>query len=51
MNDIEMLKFARVGIAMKNADSKLLKQWDNVFEYTNNEEGVYHILKNIQSIL
>jgi 5-amino-6-(5-phospho-D-ribitylamino)uracil phosphatase len=47
MNDIEMLRFAGIGIAMKNADSGLLKQWDNVSEFTNNEEGVYHILKHI----
>jgi 5-amino-6-(5-phospho-D-ribitylamino)uracil phosphatase len=47
MNDIEMLTFAGIGIAMKNADPKLLKIWNNVSEYTNNEDGVYHILKHI----
>jgi Cof subfamily protein (haloacid dehalogenase superfamily) len=47
LNDIEMLKFAGMGIAMKNSDHRLLKQWNEVSEYTNNEDGVYHILKQI----
>lgn len=47
LNDIEMLKYAGIGIAMKNSDISLLREWDNVSEYTNNEEGVYHIIKQI----
>lgn len=47
LNDIEMLKFAGIGIAMKNSDQRLLRQWENISEYTNNEDGVYHILKQI----
>lgn len=47
LNDIEMLEYAGVGIAMKNSDISLLREWDNISEYTNNEEGVYHILNQI----
>ncbi len=47
MNDLEMLRHAGVGIAMKNSEEPLLDRWDNVSEYTNNEEGVYHIIKQI----
>lgn len=47
LNDLEMLKYAGIGIAMKNSDSSLLKIWDNVSEYSNNEDGVYHIIKQI----
>jgi Cof subfamily protein (haloacid dehalogenase superfamily) len=47
MNDLEMLKYAGIGIAMKSSDLKLLEKWNNISEYTNNEEGVYHILKQI----
>ncbi|TDT51306.1 Cof-type HAD-IIB family hydrolase [Fonticella tunisiensis] len=46
-NDIDMLSFAGIGIAMKNADSMLQERWNHFTEYTNNEEGVYHILKQI----
>ena len=47
MNDFEMLRYVGVGIAMKNSDRSLLSKWDSVTEYTNNEEGVYHIIKHI----
>lgn len=46
-NDIDMLNFAGIGIAMKNSDSMLLEKWNYITEYTNNEEGVYHVLKYI----
>lgn len=45
LNDLEMLAFAGTGIAMKNADSNLLSVWDQVSDYTNNEEGIYRIIK------
>lgn len=45
LNDLSMLEFAGTGIAMKNSDENLLKQWNNVSKFTNNEEGVYNILK------
>lgn len=47
LNDLDMLKFAGTGIAIKNSDDDLLKVWDNVSEFTNNEEGVYEIIKHI----
>lgn len=47
LNDLEMLSYAGIGIAMKNSERDLLKEWDNVSEHTNNEEGVYHIIKQI----
>lgn len=47
LNDLEMLKFAGTGIAMKNADANLLSVWDQTSDYTNNEEGVYHIIKKL----
>lgn len=47
LNDLEMLRYAGIGIAMKNSEKCLLDKWDNVSEYTNNEEGVYHIIKQI----
>ncbi len=45
LNDIEMLRYAGIGIAMKNGDVSLLSKWSNVSEHTNNEDGVYHVLK------
>lgn len=47
LNDLEMLKYAGIGIAMRNSEKCLLDKWDNVSEYTNNEEGVYHVIKQI----
>lgn len=47
LNDLEMLKFAGIGVAMKNSDPRLLRVWDNISEYTNNEDGVYHVLKKL----
>jgi 5-amino-6-(5-phospho-D-ribitylamino)uracil phosphatase len=47
LNDLEMLRYAGIGFAMKNSDKSLLTKWDNVSQYTNNEEGVYHIIKQI----
>jgi hypothetical protein len=42
-----MLKYAGIGIAMKNSDISLLRIWGNISEYTNNEDGVYHIINQI----
>lgn len=44
-NDLSMLEFAGIGIAMKNSDKMLLNSFDNISEFTNNEEGVYKIIK------
>lgn len=46
-NDLSMLEFAGKGIAMKNSDPLLLENFHNVSDFTNNEEGVYNILKQI----
>lgn len=47
LNDLEMLQVAGVGIAMKNADANLLSVWDHVSDYTNNEDGVARIIKEL----
>lgn len=47
LNDIEMLKYVGIGIAVKNSDISLLRKWDNICDFTNNEEGVYHIINQI----
>lgn len=47
LNDLSMLEFAGEGIAMKNSDKLLLENFHRVSEFTNNEEGVYRILKEL----
>lgn len=47
LNDLDMLQFAGAGIAMKNSDDMLLEQWDGVSKFSNNEEGVYHLIKQL----
>lgn len=47
LNDLDMIKYAKIGIAMKNSDPNLLNEWDNVSDYSNDEEGVYHIIKDL----
>lgn len=47
LNDLSMLQFAGTGIAMKNSDENLLKLWNKISEFTNNEEGVYNLLKEL----
>jgi len=44
LNDYDMLKWAGVGIAMKNSDRQLLEKWNAVSEYDNNGDGVSYIL-------
>lgn len=46
-NDLSMLEFAGKGIAMKNSDQLLLKNFKTISDFTNNEEGVYRILKEL----
>lgn len=46
-NDLSMLEFAGTGIAMKNSDLLLLNNFKNVSEFSNNEEGVYRILREL----
>lgn len=44
LNDLAMIEYAGIGIAMKNSDPMLLNKWNNISEYSNNEDGVYYIL-------
>lgn len=46
-NDLSMLEFAGTGIAMKNSDILLLNNFKNVSQFSNNEEGVYRILREL----
>ncbi|MGX8833138.1 Cof-type HAD-IIB family hydrolase [Amedibacillus sp. YH-ame6] len=45
-NDIEMLQHCGIGVAMKNADEQVKQYADMISEYTNNEDGVAHILSS-----
>lgn len=49
-NDLELLKFAGTGVAMKNAENELKAAADRVTSYTNDEDGILHELKNIFSV-
>ena len=40
-----MIKIAKIGVAMGNSTSQLKKE-ANVITKTNDEDGVYHFLKN-----
>lgn len=44
-NDLEMIEYAGLGIAMKNAAPKLQAAADRISEYTCDEDGVAHILE------
>lgn len=45
-NDIEMIKAADIGIAVKNASGDVQKVADYVTKYTNNEDGVAQFIIN-----
>ncbi|MCF7926605.1 MAG: Cof-type HAD-IIB family hydrolase [Candidatus Izimaplasma sp.] len=45
-NDIEMLQYAKIGIAMKNAQERLKKHADIILDKTNQEDGIIHFLKD-----
>lgn len=47
LNDLEMLKWAGVGIAMKNSDESLLSRHCLVSSHSNEEDGVYYQLKEL----
>jgi Cof subfamily protein (haloacid dehalogenase superfamily) len=49
-NDIEMLQFAKRGIAMKNAHDSLLEVADEVTEFDNKENGLIRHLESIFNI-
>ncbi len=44
LNDLAMIEYAGIGVAMKNSDPMLLNRWNNISEYSNNEDGVYYVL-------
>ena len=44
LNDLDMLRWAGIGIAMKNSDHSLLEKWSSMSEYDNNNDGVSYIL-------
>lgn len=48
-NDINMVKEAGLGFAMKNGIEPLKKVSDRITKYTNNEDGVYFELKDLFS--
>ncbi|MFA7076247.1 MAG: HAD-IIB family hydrolase, partial [Candidatus Izemoplasmatales bacterium] len=45
-NDIEMIEFANIGIAVRNAHPELIKVADLILEHTSSENAVYHFLSN-----
>jgi Cof subfamily protein (haloacid dehalogenase superfamily) len=45
-NDIEMIEFAGLGVAMKNGHEELIEVADIVLDYNNKEDGVIKFLKN-----
>ena len=47
INDLECLKKANIGIAMKNSDSYVLNNFDFFSDKTNDESGVSDILKKV----
>ena len=49
-NDIEMIKKAGLGIAMKNASEGVKNVADIITEEDNNEDGVAHILREVLNI-
>ncbi|KHF40564.1 Cof-type HAD-IIB family hydrolase [Halalkalibacter okhensis] len=44
-NDIPMLKFVNHAVAMKNAPDQIKEMVDDITEFTCDEDGVYHYLK------
>lgn len=46
-NDISMLKYANIGVALQNSTSSLLKIADYVIPFSNNENGVGKYIKNL----
>ncbi len=46
-NDIEMLKFVKYGVAMANSPNIVKNNINDIGKYTNNEDGVGHIIKGL----
>lgn len=47
VNDIEMLVNSGLGVGMKNAKEEVLRLVDRVTEFDNDNDGIYHFLKDI----
>ncbi len=45
-NDISMLQYAGIGVAMKNAQEAVLQAADVISEKDNNHDGIAHVLMN-----
>lgn len=48
-NDNDMLKYAGIGIAMQNAPDNVKINADLTTKYSNNEDGVYHMINELMS--
>lgn len=48
-NDIEMIKFVGCGIAMLNSPQAVKENADKVTKYSNNEDGVYNVIRELLS--
>ena len=44
-----MLKYAGIGIAMQNAPDNVKINADLITKYSNNEDGVYHMINELMS--
>ena len=49
-NDIGLLKFAGIGVAMKNAEDEVKTIADRIASHTNDEDGILHELEEIFAI-
>lgn len=48
-NDNDMLKYAGIGIAMQNAPDNVKINANLITKYSNNEDGVYHMINELMS--
>lgn len=47
INDVSMIEFAKIGVAMKNGNIDTIKRAKYVTQYTNDEDGVIRFLESI----
>nr|WP_281350094.1 Cof-type HAD-IIB family hydrolase [Alkalibaculum sporogenes] len=45
LNDLDMLRWAGIGVAMNNSDIELKEHWNLISKYNNNENGVAKIIQ------
>ena len=48
-NDIDMIKYVGCGIAMANSPEIVKENADILTKYSNNEDGVFHAIKELLS--